>query len=199
MCAAPLLAKADENGVIYTQVSTNGFGLGYTQSIDEEWAWRAQINALPRSKYTGAIGDFGSSNSLDLYLNMTSVQLLADWYLGDRGFRFTGGVVFNDNKITIGGTGDVNGKTAAVNGEIRMSETVAPYLGFGYSIVPHADRGFGLNYDVGMMFQTPRSKLTATGGGVTQADIDAQNAKVQDAINKTRLMLVLGIGVSYAF
>ena len=86
-----------------------------------------------------------------------------------------------------------------MNAEVKMSDGVAPYLGIGYSTRPKAAKGFGFNYDVGVMFQNPKSTLTATGAGVTQADIDAQNAKVQDAINKLKVMPVLAIGVSYSF
>ena len=107
--------------------------------------------------------------------------------------------VFNNNKINLSGNGNVNGKPAAINGEIKMSDSLAPYLGLGYSTRPAAAKGFGFNFDLGVMFQNPKSTLTATGAGVTQADIDAQNLKVQEAIDKLKVMPVLALGVSYAF
>ena len=41
--------------------------------------------------------------------------------------------------------------------------------------------------------------VTATGTGVTQADIDAQLVKVQDAIDKLKIFPVIGLGISYSF
>ena len=49
------------------------------------------------------------------------------------------------------------------------------------------------------MFQKPKVTMAATGVGVTQADIDAQTAKVQDAADKLKNMPVLGFGISYSF
>lgn len=199
MCAAPLVATAGDTGTVYTQLGTNGLGLGYAASVSQDWAVRGQLNALPKQSFSGDVGDFGTGSKLTIDIDWNSVQLVGDWYPGDGGFRLSGGVVFNNNKITISGTGNVNNKPATVNGEIKMSDGVAPYLGIGYSTRPKVAKGLGFNYDVGVMFQNPKSTLTATGAGVTQADIDAQNAKVQDAINKLKVMPVLAIGVSYSF
>jgi hypothetical protein len=68
----------------------------------------------------------------------------------------------------------------------------------GYSTKPKDAKGFGFVFDLGLMFQNPKSTLTAT-GGATQADIDAQNAKVQEAIDKLKIFPVFGIGLSYSF
>lgn len=198
-CAAPIMAHAGDTGTVYSQLGTNGIGIGYAASVSDAWAVRGQINALPKQSFSGDVGDFGSNSKLTIDISWSSVQLLGDWYPGDGGFRVSGGLVFNNNKINISGTGDVNGKSATVDAEIKMSDTVAPYVGIGYSTRPKAAKGLGFNYDLGVMFQNPKSTLNATGGGVTQADIDAQNAKVQDAINKLKVMPVFGIGVSYAF
>ena len=199
MCAAPLVATAGDTGTVYTQLGTNGLGLGYAASVSQDWAVRGQLNALPKQSFSGDVGDFGTGSKLTIDIDWNSVQLVGDWYPGDGGFRLSGGVVFNNNKITISGTGNVNNKPATVNAEVKMSDGVAPYLGIGYSTRPKVAKGLGFNYDVGVMFQNPKSTLTATGAGVTQADIDAQNAKVQDAINKLKVMPVLAIGVSYSF
>lgn len=196
-CAAPFAAHAGDAGTLYTQIGTNGLGIGYAISVSEDFAVRGQYNALPKQSFTGDVGDFGSTSKLTIDINWSSVQLLGDWYPGDGGFRLTGGVVFNNNKINISGTGEVNGTPAVVDGEIKMSDSVAPYLGIGYATRPKTAKGFGFNYDLGVMFQNPKSTLNAT--GASQADIDAQNAKVQDAINNLKVMPVFGIGVSYSF
>ena len=199
VAALPVAAVAGDMGTIYTQIGSNGLGLGYAKSVSQDWAVRGQYNALPKTSFSGDVGDFGSGNTLVVDIAWSSVQLLGDWYPSDGGFRVSGGVVFNSNKITLAGTGTVNnvpGQT--VNAEIKMSDSVAPYVGIGYSTRPKDAKGFGFTYDLGVMFQNPKSTLTAT-GTVTQADIDAQNAKVQDAIDKLKIMPAFSIGVSYSF
>ena len=199
LAALPMTALAGESGTAYTTLSTNGLGLGYAASVNEDWAVRGQINALPKQTFTGDVGDFGSTSNLKLEIDWASAQLLGDWYPSTGGFRLTGGVVANNNKITVSGTSSVNNKPATINAEIKMSNGIAPYLGLGYSAKPKEAKGFGFVLDLGVMAQTPKATLVATGTGVTKADTDAQLAKVQDAIDKFKVMPVFGIGISYAF
>ena len=196
--AVPVAALAADYGTVYTQIGTNGLGIGYAASVAPNWAARGQFNSFKQS-FSGDIGDFGSGSSLTVDINFSSVPLLADWYPGDGGFRVSGGVVFNNNKITMAGNGNVNNKPATINAEIKMSDSISPYVGIGYATRPKDAKGFGFNYDLGVMFQYPKVSMTATGAGVTQADIDAQVAKVQDAMNNLKTMPVLGIGISYSF
>jgi hypothetical protein len=196
--AAPLAAQAGDMGTVYTQLGTNGWGLGYAASLSPDIGLRAQANWLPKQTFTGDIGDFGSGSNLTIDFNWSSVQLVGDWYPTDTGFRLTGGLVFNDNKINLSGTGNVNGTPGTIVGEIKLSDTVAPYIGLGYAIRPKAARGFGFNFDLGVMFQTPKASLSAT-GGPSAADVAAQQAKMQDAIDKLKIMPVFGMGVSYGF
>lgn len=195
----PLAALAADNGTVYTQLGTNGLGIGYATSVAPNWAVRGQYNTLPKQKFTGNVGDFGSGSNLTVEVDWNSAQIVGDWYpLGD-GFRVTGGAVVNNNKITVNGTGSVNNKPATVNAEIKMSDGVAPYLGIGYGVKPKMDKGLGFNMDLGIMFQNPKSTLNATGTGVGQTDIDAQNKKVQDAIDNLKYFPVLSFGISYSF
>lgn len=199
LAALPVAAVAGDMGTIYTQIGSNGLGLGYAKSVSQDWAVRGQYNALPKTSFSGDVGDFGAGNTLVVDIAWSSVQLLGDWYPSDGGFRVSGGVVFNSNKITLSGTGTVNNvPNQTVNAEIKMSDALAPYVGIGYSTRPKDAKGFGFTYDLGVMFQNPKSTLTAS-GGATQADIDAQNAKVQDAIDKLKIMPAFSIGVSYSF
>lgn len=198
LSALPMAAMAGDMGTVYTQISTNGLGLGYAKSVSESVAVRGQLNTLNQS-FSGDVGDFGSGSVLDIKLAMSSVQLVADWYPGAGGWRLTGGLVFNNNKITMAGSGQVNNKPATINGEVKMSDAVSPYLGVGFATRPKDAKGLGFNFDLGVMVQNPTVTLTATGTGVTQSDIDAQKAKVQEAVDKLKAMPVVGLGVSYSF
>lgn len=196
--AIPLAANAGDAGTIYTQVSTNGLGIGYATSIGENWAARGQFNSYQRS-FSGDVGDYGSNARLTADVNLSTLQLLADWYPTDSGLRLSGGVVVNNNKINVSGTGATVGSSTnqTVSSEIKMSDGLSPYLGVGYSTKPKYAKGFGFNFDLGVMFQNPKATLTAS--GASQADIDAQLAKVQDTIDKLKYMPVIGFGVSYSF
>jgi hypothetical protein len=196
--ALPLAATAGDSGAVYGQVSTNGLGLGYATSVRDDWAVRGQFNSF-KTSFSGDVGDFGANSKLTADINLQSIQLLADWYPTATGFRVSGGVIVNNNKVTITGTGKVNNKDATVNGELKMSDSLSPYLGLGYSTRPKDAKGLGLNVDLGVLFQSPKVSLTANGTGLTQADIDTQLKTMQDAADKLKIFPVLGLGVSYAF
>ncbi|MEI6760831.1 MAG: hypothetical protein WCO22_10335 [Betaproteobacteria bacterium] len=194
----PLAAQAGDSGAVYGQVGTNGLGLGYSTSVGEDWAARAQINAL-KTSFSGNVGDFGANAKLNVDVNLQSIQFLADWYPSASGFRLSGGVVVNNNKVTLTGTGKVAGKDATVNGELKMNDGLSPYLGLGYATRPKDAKGLGFNVDLGVLFQNPKASLSANGAGVTQADINAQLKTMQDAADNLKLFPILGLGVSYAF
>jgi hypothetical protein len=193
----PVAALAGDAGTLYTQIGSNGLGLGYAMSVSEDVAVRGQYNWLPSQRFSGNVGDFGTASTLTVDLTWNSLQLVGDWYPGDGGFRLSGGIVFNNTKIKLAGTGDVNGTSRVIDAEIKLSDTVAPYLGLGYSTRPKYAKGLGFNFDLGVMFQNPKSTLTAA--GASQADINAQIAKMDDAIKVLKNMPVLGLGISYSF
>ena len=196
--ALPLAATAGDSGVVYGQLSTNGLGLGYAASVKDDWAMRGQFNSFKMS-FSGDVGDFGANAKLTTDVNLQSIQLLADWYPTASGFRLSGGLVVNNNKVTLAGTGKVAGKDATVNGELKLSDSLSPYLGLGYATRPKDAKGLGFNVDLGVLFQSPKASLTASGVGITQTDIDTQLKTMQDAADKLKLFPVLGLGVSYAF
>ena len=198
MMALPLVASAGDSGVVYGQLSTNGLGVGYAASVKGDWAARVQFNSF-KMAFSGDVGDFGANSKLTADINLQSILLLADWYPTTTGFRVSGGVVVNNNKVTITGTGKVNNKDATVNGELKMSDSLSPYLGLGYSTRPKDAKGLGFNFDLGVLFQSPKVSLTADGALIQQSDIDSQLKTMQDAADKLKIFPVLGLGVSYAF
>lgn len=198
--ALPVAALAGDAGTVYTQLGTNGLGIGYATSVSEDWAVRGQYNTMKQS-FSGDVGDFGSGSSLEVKIDFNSLQLVGDWYPMGEGFRVSGGAVFNNNKITVAGQGKVDNNAAlsTVNAEIKMSDGVSPYLGIGYSTKPKVAKGLGFNFDLGVMFQNPKATLSATGGGVTPAQVANEQAQMQDAVDKLKYMPVLALGISYSF
>ena len=197
-CVSSTAALADVSGTLYTQLGTNGLGLGYAKSVSEDIALRGQVNSFSQG-FTGSVGDFGNNAQTDVKISLKTVQLLADWYPTTSGFRLTGGVVLNDNKITVAATNaSINGTAVdSASAEIKLSKSMSPYIGIGYATRPANAKGWGFNLDVGVMVQDPSVTLTAA--GVANADIEAQKTKVLDALSALKNMPVLGLGVSYFF
>jgi hypothetical protein len=195
----PVAAMAGETGTVYTQLGTNGLGIGYATSVSPNWAVRGQYNALPKQSFSGDVSDFGSGSSLTVDLDWNSVQLGGDWYPFGDGFRTTVGVVFNNSKIAVNGTGKINNKNATVNAEMKMSDSVAPYLGIGYGVKPKMDKGLGFNMDLGVMFQNPKGTLTATNTTATPSEIAQKQREFQEAADKLKYFPVLSFGISYSF
>lgn len=193
-------SMAGDAGVVYTQLSTNGIGIGYARSITNDIALRGQINNYNGS-FSGDVGDFGAG-LMDVQLKMSTYMAIGDWYpTEDSSLRLSAGLVLNDNKVVASTTNaTINGKPGvAAVAEIRMSKQPTPYIGIGYSTRPKDAKGLGFNVDLGVMLQQPVVTLRVSGGGVTQADADAQLAKVRDAANKLKVMPVVGVGLNYAY
>ena len=142
---------------------------------------------------------FGTIDITHYRDDLSTFQMLADWYPGDSGFRLTGGAVINNNKITFTATGATVGTATnqTANAQIKLSDSPSPYLGFGYSSRPKFAKGLGFVFDAGIMFQDP--KVTLTASGASAADIAAQRAKVEDAVKDLKNMPVLAFGISYSF
>lgn len=197
MGAAPLLAQAGDAGTAYTQFGSNGLGLGFATSVSPDWAVRGQFNTM-KLNYSGSVGDFGAGTTAEVKIDFNSVQLLGDWYPSGDSFRVSGGVVFNNNKITMAGNANVNNAgVVAVNAEVKMSDGLSPYIGVGFGTKPKADRGLGFNMDLGVMFQNPKASLSAP--AANPADVAAQLKNMQEAVDKLKYMPVLAVGISYSF
>lgn len=199
--ALPMAAVAGDSGTVYTQLSTNGLGIGYATSISPDWAVRGQYNTLPKQKFSGDVGDFGSGSTLTVEVDWNSVMVVGDWYPMSDGFRVTGGVVANNNKVTLAGQGKIGADTnlSTVNAEMKMSDGLTPYLGIGYGVKPKADKGLGFNMDLGIMFQNPKATLNVTSATASAADIAKEQREFQDAADKLKYFPVLSFGISYSF
>jgi len=195
-------ARAGDLGTLYTQIGTDGIGLGYAASFKQNWALRGQVNYLPSTSYSGNVGDYGSNATANVTVQWNSVAALVDWYPYESGFRLTGGIVANNNQLTVNATnatiGGTGGTTVAnANATIKLSQDPAPYLGLGYMTRPKDASGLGFNLDLGVMFDNPTVSLTAP--GATQAQINSQISNIQNAINQLQYFPVIGLGISYSF
>ena len=201
--AAAVSAQAGE---IYGGIGFPGLTLGYSQAIAP--------NLGVRGEYAGGLNVSKSGQrdgvNFDGKLKAQSVSALVDYFPTNSGFRLTGGVNFNDTKVTLnstGGAATINGKTVSLAGEFFDMEVkqpnVTPYLGLGYGFKPDAKQtGWGFYADAGVMFgkfRTSTNTSLAGRQGITQADIDAQTATVRDDVSKLSVLPKLAVGVTYRF
>jgi hypothetical protein len=147
---------------------------------------------------------------------LSNGNLFLDWSpLGP--FRITGGVIFNDNKVSVtgtpsGGTYTLNGTVysasdiGSLTGTIKSGNQAAPYLGIGYGNV--AGAGVNFYFDLGVMFQgSPKASLTATCGASLpaaqcsqlQANVVAEQTDLQNSVTRFKYYPVASIGVTIGF
>lgn len=212
------------------------FALFSTNSIAEGLALSGKVGTLGygadlsagNNKISGRLGlnKFnykynGNTNSMnfDFNLKLQTISVLADWYPFEGGFRISGGIFSNKNKIELnaipgaGATYTINNvaypaSTAVSSMQGRVTfNSAAPYLGFGWGNPVAKDKGWGMVSDVGALFQgNPKYSLTAVCGpaltapqcATLQADVAAEQAKQQATLNDNfKIWPVVSIGLTY--
>lgn len=163
--------------------------------------------------------DTGSTTEADYNFKMKlrTIDVLADYFPMDNGFRMTGGLVYNGNKVDVdmkaksGAVYVVNGTSysaadaGSINGSVDFKK-IAPYLGIGWGNAV-ANKGWGFSADLGVMFQgSPRTSLTNSGCQATAAictrlasDLAVEKTKLNDEVNSFKTYPVLRVGASYRF
>ena len=211
--AASMSAAAADFG-LSVEAGTTGLGIHAVVPVQK------QLNARIGTSLLNYSFDGSTSNvDYDFKLKLKTLDALLDWYPADGAFRFTGGVVYNGNKITANGrptaagTYTLNGNTytaasaGTLNGQVDF-RNFAPYLGIGWGNAVAGDKaGFGFNADLGVLFQgSPRTSLanngcTAPAPVCTQlaADVAAENVRLRDEVKDFKAYPVLRVGVSYRF
>lgn len=147
----------------------------------------------------------------DAKLKLSNLSALVDFHPLPGAFRFTGGVIANSNKYNLTGTGTsyrINGSTysasdVGLSGTVKSGRSVAPYLGIGYGNV--AGAGVNFYFDVGIMFMgSPKASLVASCGGSANCaqlrnDLNAEQARLQDDLNRFKYYPVANIGLTIGF
>jgi hypothetical protein len=207
---SPLSAQAESTGAIVdidVHASTLGLGAGFAYPISENTAARLNLN-----KYTYTNQTTSDNVKYDASVKLESIGLLADWHLFSGVTHLTGGVIYNNNEISM--TATPVGSTYTFNGVAYTSSTVgtatatvtfdkvAPYLGFGWS-GRASKTGFSFKSDIGVMFQgSPKAKLTATGAAgnsALAADLAAAEKKMNTDLESFKIWPVISVGLGYAF
>jgi hypothetical protein len=210
----PIIAANPKQPVglgVSTRIGTLGIGVDVAKSITPQVNGRVGFN----------FGNIATSRTdsginYDAQLNLSSVQLVGDYYpFRSNGFRVTGGLVAQSNKFAVTSKPGNNGNYTIDNnqfnasevgnltGEYKYSNSIAPYFGIG--IGKSTNEGFGFNADLGVMFAgSPKVTLNASNptfntNSVTRTALDNQVRQTESDLKGFNLYPVLSIGLSYGF
>jgi hypothetical protein len=194
---------------ITAKIGTLGWGLEGTAGLTEKINLRFGYNGLSSDEFTVEDVDTGGvSTSWKVKGSLQTIPLLVDWHAFGAAFRFTGGVMYNNNKFEASapvnfydlglGTYEV-GLDASIEG----SNQVSPYLGIGWGNAVSKNRRWIFSADLGLLFQgSPDVTLTPTGpdaGIVDPDDLAAEERNLEDEIQYFKIYPVANVGVSYHF
>lgn len=191
------------------KIGTLGLGGGITKNIVPQINGRLSINWFSYNYSTTA-----SDVAYNFKLKLLTVGALADWHPGESGFRVTGGIYFNNNRISgtarlaTGGPftiGD-NTYTAAELGVLTAGidfNTLSPYIGIGWGNPVRQDSRWTFAFDLGLLYQgSPKVNLTATNPGALAAldtDLATEEDNVSQALRSFKYYPVISLGISYNF
>lgn len=205
--AALSLAAGAHAGEVYTGIGTHGVMLGYAHALSPDFTVRGDFGTL------GSRESNEREEGIDYEAKATynRVGVFGDWFpFSGGGFRFTGGVTFNNMKLdmvakgtggvmNIGGTDYVTSTDDRLNVKIEFPKTT-PYLGIGYG--HQLSSGWGFVFDLGASIGKAKVSETHSGpnlGQADQADIDAELAEIRDGAGKIKAIPMIAIGFNYRF
>lgn len=206
--AEPMSNGAWDVGV---RASTLGLGVEVRRSFDSAFAVRASFNG-----YGYDVNEEVDDVDYDGTLDLQSFGLVADWHPLDNGFRLSAGLYLNQTELEVdaepsGGSFEFDGRTYSA-AEIGRAEgtadfdTIAPYLGFGYSGALGSDSRLQLTLDVGVLFQgEPSFDLDVTCGSAVpalrctqlQADVEDERKQFEDDTDSLSYYPVIAVGLSF--
>ncbi len=194
-------------GEVYSGIGTHGVMLGYAQALSPDFAVRGDFGTLgsrERNEREEGIDYEGK-------LTYNRLGLFGDWFpFSGGGFRFTGGVTFNNMKldlvakgngspITIGNNSYPTDSSDRLNVKVEFPKTT-PYLGIGYG--HQLSTGWGFVFDLGASIGKAKVSETHSGTNLSQAsqaDIDAELAEIRDGAGKIKAIPMIAIGFNYRF
>ena len=216
MLALALLTTAPVQATdlgLTADLGTTGLGLHLSTPLRPNLNARFGFNYAKYS-YTGSTSNV--NYNFDLRLN--TLDALLDYFPNDSGFRVSGGVSYNNNKVdAIGkpnasGTYTLNGNVynsanaGVLNGKIAF-RNVSPYLGVGWGNAVRKEAGWGLSADAGVLFQGSANTSLTNSGCTAPApvcaqlgtDVGVENARLRDKADDLKLYPVIRVGASYRF
>jgi hypothetical protein len=196
---------------VSARVGTLGIGVDVAKSLTSQVNGRLGFNF-------GSIkvNRTDSGINYDSQLNLSSIQLLGDYYpFSKSNFRVTGGLVAQNNRFAVTSKPNADGNytidnqsfpassVGTLNGEFKSTNSIAPYIGIG--IGQPATEGLAFNADLGLMFTgAPQVTLNASNpdfnsNPITRARIDNKARQTEADLKGFNIYPVVSVGVSYGF
>ena len=198
----PLQAPAVDP-TISAKLGSLGLGVEGALGLTDQFTLRLGFN-----RYSFEIEESVDDIEYDLDLEWRSIALFADWHPFDSSFRFTAGVLRNNNEVSGSTTsstitiGDTVYRGVGLDADVEFN-SFAPYLGLGWQTGLLKERGWGFNVDLGIMYQGAGSvSLTPTGLAadlVDPDDVAREEQRFEEDIEDYKYYPVFSFGVSYRF
>lgn len=188
----------------FAGLGTTGLEVGVAERVGGATGLRMSAEFLDLSR------DFERNGaSYDTRLKFSSLGLYADYFLAG-GFRLSAGAVLGTRKVSgnavaTNGTVTINGTTYPAAGESVFAQAkfpaAAPYLGIGWG---HHQPSPGMNFymDLGVVIGRADANLTPSAGilaAAGPANVAAEQANLQESVNKLKLYPALKLGFGYRF
>jgi len=204
------------NNSIGINASTLGIGPEVSHYFSKSISARIGFNyfSSTRSSNEGNI-------DYNLKAKLRNLTALIDWHPFKGKFRITAGVLYNKNKLE--GNGKASGGTsftignhtynisevAGVYGKIEYQD-LNPYLGFGWDTTAGKDRGLGVTFNLGAIYQgKSKVSLIPTAGspegkaiinGIPfKNDLNSEINNVKHNADKLKIWPVVSLGLVYRF
>lgn len=219
---AILLAFAASPGAaqvaLGAKAGTLGVGAELTVGLSRQLNTRLGVNGFEYTERREA-----SDIEYDGEASLRTATALLDWHPGGRGFRLTGGIVYNDTEVTgnslppASGVYDLGGVPVPVSilGTLDAKadfDPVVPYVGLGWGNAVAEGKKVGFFFDLGVIFQgeadvelTPdipaNSPINTTPGARDALEIllSREEGDLEDEASDYDLYPVVSLGLTYRF
>lgn len=219
LTGALLAAPGRAEVAVAGKAGSLGLGLELTASLSPQWNVRVGANGFDYTDENRKV----SQITYDATAKLRNATALLDWHPGGRGFRFSGGLVYDGNQLegsskpSASGFYDIGGVPVPTTFITRLDgkidfDPVVPYVGLGWgnAVAPGSRlRGF---LDAGVFFQgRGRAKLTpiipagspinSTPGAREALDIllRREESDIEDDVADYTVYPVVSFGLSYRF
>jgi len=200
LLAAPAAAADFGAGV---KIGTYGWGAEFGVGFTEWFTLRASVT-------TGSVSYSYDEDGInyDSTLDVGGYGLLADFFPMRGTFRLTAGLLANSNQvdlkavptvpIDIGGGTYTPAQVGTLSGDVDFDNSV-PYFGVGWGNVAHGKR-IGFLVDLGFIHQGGGMvSLSSSTGLVSQGDLDAEAAVIEDDIGDIDFWPIISFGLAIRF
>ncbi len=205
LAATSLLSSQAHATEVFGGLGTSGVEVGVSERIGGSAGLRMSAEFLKVGR------DFESDGATyDTKLKFSTLGLYGDYFVAGGGFRLTAGAVIgtrkaSGNAVASNGSLTINGTPYPAAGESVGAEAkfpnAAPYIGIGYGH-HQTTKGSGFYVDLGVVIGKADARISPSAGlaaAAGQANLDAEQRKLQDDVDKLKAYPVLKFGFSFVF